>query len=1138
MGEARRHLVSPQATAPTASVRTLSTTEAHHLPARGAHVRTVDASSCPAGSYTNASSGACVACPAGSSSGEVGASSAAACVLCQVGNYSGAGAAACDECPLGSVTAGNGSVGVDECTCARGEAWFPTGMTCGGTCGCVSSSGVSGVIDDGNAGDNYGRYANNLDCWWIVSGVNPTLTLTMLYLHYDDAVEVDESSDPSFSTGVTQLARIVGLQTSIHDSGIYSAGGSEGGHYLRLRFTSNADGIRYGFDAAWSVGRSCAACDAGTYKVALGHAACDACPAGRYSGAVGTSNASTCAVCLAGSYSLAGAAACVKCLAGSYSGAAGASNASTCAPCPAGSYSAAVGATTASTCVVCQAGNFSDAGAGACVACQAGSYSLAANASTCAPCPAGSASDAEGATSAATCETCPTGSFAAAGAGVCGCLPGSYLDASVTSGSACVTCPAGTYSGDGVGACEQCPATTVTAGPGSANASDCVCAAGGTLSMGMTCEGTCGCVSSSEPSGVLSDGPVDYVNDADCSWLLRGFNATVTFTAFSIDTYDYVYVERSADADFSTGVTLLATLTGDGLPSRRTYSAGGDYLRLRLTSNYKGQASGFDASWSVGSCAPCDPGTYKDALGIETCALCPAGSFSAAVGAADASTCSPCPAGSYSAAGAEACDLCHAGSYAVAPGALSCAGCPAGSSTAVEGASDAAACVPCEVGTYKSGSGAGTCVVCPAALVTAGPGSVSVDDCTCTSGEAWSPTGLRCGGTCGCTNSSETSGAIDDGGVGSYGYYANNADCWWIINGINPTVTFSMFYTWNSADFVEVDESSDASFSSGVTQLALLYSLRSPGTYSAGGAGEQYLRLRFTSDGTNPYKGFDATWSAGGFCTSCHPGTYKHALGNASCLPCPAGGWSGAGASSCVQCPAGSYSDAVGASNVSTCALCPAGTYSDTLAAINASVCLACAAGSYSAAEGATNSSTCTPCPADTCSSTKGASTASTCGKCLAPRGNCTARTKPAPAATTTASPSPAMEEAPRGPAVCKPGVEVARAHAGSIDAPVCDDAFQGARGAAVCKVGVEVSKVGVEASKVGVEASKVGVEASKASKVGVEASKVGVEASKVGVEASKARSMQPAWAQPAWQYAPGGLAPGHAPALTPALAV
>eukprot|EP00961_Rhodomonas_salina_P071621 961747-Rhodomonas_salina.1 len=57
-----------------------------------------------------------------------------------------------------------------------------------------------------------------------------------------------------------------------------------------------------------------------------------------------------------------------------------------------------------------------------------------------------------------------------------------------------------------------------------------------------------------------------------------------------------------------------------------------------------------DCQCSAGStliasaCEPCPAGTFKDAIGDESCAACALGSFQTSAGR---SSCDPCPAGTY-----------------------------------------------------------------------------------------------------------------------------------------------------------------------------------------------------------------------------------------------------------------------------------------------------------------------------------------------------------------------------------------------------------------------------------------------------------------------------------------------------------
>lgn len=119
---------------------------------------------------------------------------------------------------------------------------------------------------------------------------------------------------------------------------------------------------------------------------------------------------------------------------------------------------------------------------------------------------------------------------------------------------------------------------------------------------------------------------------------------------------------------------------------------------------------------------------------------------------------------------------------------------------------------------------------------------------------------VLCGGTCLCNGILEKGHAIssmlgDD--------YRDNADCWWIISGVNPSVTFSRFAVvfYIQGDEVIIDQSSDPSFSSGVVHMVTLRGQRGDGMADTYTATEKYLRVRFTSDYSGVAQGFRATWS-------------------------------------------------------------------------------------------------------------------------------------------------------------------------------------------------------------------------------------------------------------------------------------
>ena len=194
----------------------------------------------------------------------------------------------------------------------------------------------------------------------------------------------------------------------------------------------------------------------------------------------------------------------------------------------------------------------------------------------------------------------------------CKCLAGFT---GTSDGAACTACEAGGYKATaGTGSCAVCPSHS-NSSAGSNEVTDCNCVAGYTVDTGgeaLHCEGTCGCVSSLATGGVLSDGTGDYSPHENCSWTISGASPSVSFTSFLIDSgWDYVYVDQCWDAECSSGVENLAKLSGT--PELATYTATGQHLRVRFTSDFMGQDSGFTASWVS------DSGTWFSCTNIDEC---------------------------------------------------------------------------------------------------------------------------------------------------------------------------------------------------------------------------------------------------------------------------------------------------------------------------------------------------------------------------------------------------------------------------------------------------------------------------------------------------------------------------------------
>jgi hypothetical protein len=194
-------------------------------------------------------------------------------------------------------------------------------------------------------------------------------------------------------------------------------------------------------------------------------------------------------------------------------------------------------------------------------------------------------------------------------------------------------------------------------------------------------------------------------------------------------------------------------------------------------------------------------------------------------------------------------------------------------------------CSACAVNTYKATNGSDACLACPS-LSTSTAGSRA---CACDRGyteDVVTPPGVTCGGTCGCPSSLTWGGVITDG----EGQYSTDEDCWWIISGRNPSVTFTSYDTNLENDYVYIEECTERTCSSGVVQQGMLEGYIGP-PYSqlpSFTTTKPFMRVRFKSvEGGGPKGyGFTAHWSAE-LCRACSAGTYKSSVGLEMCTACP-----------------------------------------------------------------------------------------------------------------------------------------------------------------------------------------------------------------------------------------------------------
>jgi len=110
----------------------------------------------------------------------------------------------------------------------------------------------------------------------------------------------------------------------------------------------------------------------------------------------------------------------------------------------------------------CEPGSWSEDGNEPCTPCPAGTYSDAAGATSCDWCPPGTYSTG----GSSSCWLCPPGTYSTAGSSSCqDCPPGTYADS--PGSPECADCPVDTYQPDaGATECLECPPGTVQPNPG------------------------------------------------------------------------------------------------------------------------------------------------------------------------------------------------------------------------------------------------------------------------------------------------------------------------------------------------------------------------------------------------------------------------------------------------------------------------------------------------------------------------------------------------------------------------------------------------------------------------------------------------------------------------------------------------
>ena len=791
-------------------------------------------------------------------------------------------------------------------------------------------------------------------------------------------------------------------------------------------------------------GVACTPCKPGTYKNETGPSPCSQCPRGTTSApatieqddcgcmlgfikkidsiacfacAVGTfrSDAYTCTNCPAGTTSeeASGGIMSCKCMQG-YSGD---SNGTVCTACPVDTYNSIEGPGECSACpsntlallattdidnCLCLRGyNASDpgtecdpcaadffknkTGVGDCSECAAGTssppaapqmrscqcragFSGVSDGTECPPCVVGTYKEFSGP---GECNDCTPNSESESGSTECHCSPGYTLS---SSGLTCEACGIGTYKNiKGSQACIVCPTGTSTNETSRTSLEHCGCNPG---SMSVIdgppheCElcavgkfkNTVGpeeCVYCPETgyayyTGAIECKPCNANSRSNWElWFYRGRGCTCnlgyTQLYMSSPKPGCTAIPAGYFADPGTREEMLQCPSGTSSPpASQTRSD------CRCMPGYTGIADGFD-------CDACDVGYYKSVPGVGVCTICPP---TTTTHGSATSTLQGC--------------LCEAGYTAQSNGIQ---------------------CSACGEGTYKGTLGTGACTQCVGSpdITRSAVATSSIVDCACKAGYS-DEYQVQCGGDCGCELGLKPGEIISHNMQSPWSKYRRYQDCWWIISGSKPSITFWNFILsigyGDDKDRLTIDSCSDAECS----DPQRLHTLRnldadprySPvTTYNVGTA--KHMRVHFISDEKYIKPGFIASWSAGEFeeCSKCPPGYYKDNNNPVECSACPLGGTSLWGAThrdqcfcgkgysdavtpgECIACSPASYKDTEGSAQ---CTACPSGTMTDGAAVASrlcvckpgyngtedAAVCDACAVGSFKSEKGIGQCTSCT----------------------------------------------------------------------------------------------------------------------------------------------------------------------------------
>ena len=299
---------------------------------------------------------------------------------------------------------------------------------------------------------------------------------------------------------------------------------------------------------------------------------------------------------------------------------------------------------------------------------------------------------------------------------------------SVLPGVGCVACPAGKYkSAIGGGTCVDCMAGKYRTGTAAIGDNLCIDCPANTFALpGSTLQTDCKC----------NAGYSGAANGVACVACAAG--------KYKTDIGIGTCTDCPAD-QYSTTVAQVTSVCSSCPSFSQAPSGSDEAIDCKCNAGYTGPNGGV--------CFACVQGTYKTAIGPNTCTLCGNNTYSSVEAATTPTVCAACQGNSTSLRGSTrqsdchcllgfltnnlgaanaTCQICSAGSYNSQLGATTCSKCGGGFKSSTPGAVSSETCTECGADTY-SAAGAAQCEICPSNTFAPARSQV-LTDCKCLAG--------------------------------------------------------------------------------------------------------------------------------------------------------------------------------------------------------------------------------------------------------------------------------------------------------------------------------------------------------------------------------------------------------------------